>query len=106
MLSIVDDNSLACSVSARSDMLRRSSQDATGSPARTSSTSMMVMESLLAKKPLIRSLKAAARPGAVGASWGGSAGYGAVGRLCGIWRGCDHLGLAFECFGAMPWDGR
>src|SRR5262249_21521936 len=81
MLSIVDDSSLACSVSARSDMLRRSSQTATGSPARTSSTSMMVMESLLAKKPLIRSLKAATRPGAVGARWGGSGGCGGVAAI-------------------------
>src|SRR6266446_4936397 len=81
MLSIVDDNSLACSVSARSDMLRRSSQTATGSPAKTSSTRMMVMESLLAKNPLIRSLNVAARPGAVGASCGGSAGYGAVATI-------------------------
>src|SRR5262249_53816137 len=78
MLSIVDDSSLACSVSARSDILRRSSQTATGSPARTSSTRMMVMESLLAKNPLIRSLNAAARPGAVGESRGGSAGDGAL----------------------------
>src|SRR6266446_926890 len=62
MLSIVDDNSLACSVSARSDMLRRSSQTATGSPARWSSTRMMVMESLLAKNPLIRSLKPICQP--------------------------------------------
>src|SRR5246127_3350588 len=81
MLSIVDDNSLACSVSARSDMLRRSSQTATGSPAKTSSTRMMVMESLLAKNPLIRSLNVAARPGAVGASCGDSAGYGAVATI-------------------------
>src|SRR6266446_5062594 len=81
MLSIVDDNSLACSVSARSDMLRRSSQTATGSPAKTSSTRMMVMESLLAKNPLIRSLNVAARPGAGGASCGGSAGYGAVATI-------------------------
>src|SRR5437899_2589066 len=81
MLAIVDGNSLACSVSARSDMLRRSSQTATGSPAKTSSTRMMVMESLLAKNPLIRSLNVAARPGAVGASCGGSAGYGAVATI-------------------------
>src|SRR5215813_10167119 len=28
-----------------------------------------------------------------------------VWRLCGIWRSCDHLGLAFEFFSVMPRDG-
>src|SRR6516164_7697509 len=81
MLSIVDDSSSACSVSARSDRLRRSSQTAIGSPARTSSTRMMVMESLLATYPLTRSPKAAGRPDSVGESCGGSAGYGAVATI-------------------------
>src|SRR6516165_6974210 len=81
MLSIVDDSSSACSVSARSDRLRRSSHTAIGSPARTSSTRMTVMESLLATYPLIRSPKAAGRADSVGASCGGSAGYGAVAAI-------------------------
>src|SRR5262245_45470267 len=81
MLSIVDDSSSACSVSARSDRLRRSSQTAIGSPARTSNTRMMVMESLLATYPLIRSPKAAGRADSVGESCGGSAGYGAVATI-------------------------
>src|SRR5262252_4869224 len=81
MLSIVDDSSSACSVSARSDRLRKSSQTAIGSPARTSSTRMMVMESLLATYPLTRSPKAAGRPDSVRESCGGSAGYGAVATI-------------------------
>src|SRR6516225_11955372 len=72
---------VGCSVSARSDRLRRSSQTAIGSPARTSSTRMMVMESLLATYPLTRSPKAAGRPDSVGESCDGSAGYGAVATI-------------------------
>src|SRR6266511_2070687 len=81
MLSIVDDSSLTCSVSTSSDKLRRSSQTATGNPAKTSSTSTMVMESLLAKYSLTLSLQAATRPGAVGESYSGSAGWGALATI-------------------------
>src|SRR6266516_1609755 len=81
MLSIVDDSSLTCSVSTSSDKLRRSSQTATGNPAKTSSTSTMVMESLLAKYSLTLSLQAATRPGAVGESYSGSAGWDALATI-------------------------
>src|SRR5262245_56231236 len=82
MVSIVDDSSSACSVSARSERLRRSSQTAIGNPAKTSSTSTMVMKSLLATYSLMRSLKPFDRAGSAGPR--------------GKRRACVHVGLAFD----------
>jgi len=56
----------------------------------------MVMESLLAKNPLIRSLTAAARPGAVGEACGGSAEYGAVATISASLSRSSAV---------LPWDG-
>ena len=59
---------------ARSDRLRRSSQTATGNPARTSRTSTIVTVTLFARYPLSRLPKLALRPGIAGRSSCGPAG--------------------------------